>query len=487
MKKVSLIIILTIYSAFTTLTAGNIWAFLSYATFDSPEGPYIETYLSVDAKSVLFLEQENGKFMGTVNIVMTFKQNDEIKAFKKYELKSPEVTDTINRDFEFIDQQRFLLPNGKYDFEIVLIDQNEPVDAKPYAQTVTINYPAEKPAVSGIELVKKYTRSDNPSEINKSGFDLVPYVYSFYPVREGKLIFYCEIYNMDKAVGEGQKYLVSYFVETLENGQTVKGLGKNKKETAKNINVLLAELNINNLPTGNYNLIVEARDQQNQVVGARKFFFQRSNPYAKMTLDDLTMFDATSSFVDKFTNIDTLREYVNSTYPISSALEKSFLKGNRKTADMEILQQYFLGFWQRRNPNDPEKLWKEYKYQVEVAEHNFGTPVKRGYQTDRGRVFLQYGPPNVRSERYNEPSNYPYEIWQYYSLVNQTNRKFVFYSPDMVTSDFFLLHSDAIGELNNPRWQIDLRSRVYQTVDITETQVINSWGDMQDDYWTLPN
>ncbi|MBL7137508.1 MAG: GWxTD domain-containing protein [Bacteroidales bacterium] len=487
MKKYLIIIFLMIWSGMASVTGGNLWAYLSYATFNSPEGPYIETYLSVDANSVVFTRLNDGKFQGTVNIIMTFKLDNEIKAFKKYELKSPIVADTNKIDFHFIDQQRFLLPNGTYEFEVQLSDQNKKAEVTPYSQTVTVKYPVGKPAISGIELVKSYTRSDNASEINKSGYDLIPYVYSFYPQSDSKLIFYCELYNMGKTVGEGEKYLLTYFVETLENGQRVKDLAKVKKETAKEVTVVLADLNIINLPTGNYHLVVEARDQQNQVIASRKLFFQRSNPYARLTIDDLSLANPVNSFVEKYTNIDTLREFVSSTYPVSSALEKNFLKGNLRTADLATLQQYFLGFWQRRNAEDPEKAWEAYKYMVEVAQHNFGTPVKKGYQTDRGRVFLQYGAPNVRAERYNEPSNYPYEIWQYYTLGNQSNRKFVFYSPDMVTSDFFLLHSDAIGEIHNTRWQVDLRSRIYQTIDITDTQVINSWGDMQDDYWTLPN
>jgi len=487
MKKYLIIIFLILLSGMASITGENLWAYLTYATFNSPEGPYIETYLAVDAKSVVYKKLSDGNFQGTVNILMTFKLNNEIKAFKKYELKSPAVADTAKRDFHFIDQQRFLLPNGTYEFEVQLSDQNKKAEVTPYAQTITISYPKDKPAISGIELVKSYSHSEKATEINKSGYDLIPYVYSFYPQTDSKLIFYCELYNVGKQVGAGEKYLLTYFIETLENGQRVKDLAKIKKETAKEVTAVLADLNIVNLPTGNYHLVVEARDQQNQVITSRKLFFQRSNPYAQLTINDLAAANPANSFVEKYTNIDSLREYVSSTYPISSALEKNFLKGNLKTASHEVLQQYFLGFWQRRDANDPEQAWNAYKYMVEVTEHNFGTPVKRGYQTDRGRVFLQYGAPNVRAERYNEPSNYPYEIWQYYTLPNQSNRKFVFYSPDMVTSDFFLLHSDAIGEIHNTRWQVDLRSRIYQTIDITDTQVINSWGDMQDDYWTLPN
>ncbi|MFH1159987.1 MAG: GWxTD domain-containing protein [bacterium] len=488
MKRFFAIISLSLFLSSSGADARNLWAYLSYATFSSPDGPYIETYLSVDASTVLFVRQEDGNYQAAVNIIMTFKQNDEIKAYKKYELKSPTVADTMNRNFQFIDQQRFLLPNGMYDFEVQLMDQNKKgqLAPMPYTQTVTIDYPAGKPAVSGIELIKSYTKNEAQSAISKSGFDLVPFVFSFYPSVDNRMIFYFEVYHMDQYAGAGEKYLLSYFVETFENSQLVRDLAKSKKEIAKPVTPILADFNINNLPTGNFNLAVEVRDQKNNVLASRKLFFQRSNPNAEMIMEDLTMANTVSSFVEKYTYADSLREYVSSTYPISSALEKNFLKGNLKTASLGVLQQYFLGFWQRRDPANPQKAWENYKYQVEVAQHNFGTPVKKGYQTDRGRVFLQYGAPNVRVERANEPSNYPYEIWQYYSLGNQTNRKFVFYSPDMVTSDFFLLHSDAIGEIYNPRWQVDLRSRMYQTLDISDTQVINAWGDMQEDYWTLP-
>jgi len=129
----------------------------------------------------------------------------------------------------------------------------------------------------------------------------------------------------------------------------------------------------------------------------------------------------------------------------------------------------------------------DYRTQVVIAQENFGNIIKKGYQTDRGRVFLQYGPPNAREGHYNEPSTYPYEIWQYYTLnQNQRNKRFVFYSPDMVTADFTLLHSDAIGEVYEPRWKVFLRSKMMAPVDLQDDQVIRSWGDVEEDAWDLP-
>jgi GWxTD domain-containing protein len=468
--------------------ARNLWAFLTYGTFNSPDGPYVETYLSVAGNSVNYVKTVNGKFQATVNILMTFKQNNEIKAFKKYELNSPGIDDTTKVNYEFIDEQRFQIPNGTYDFELQITDKNSQVKPVPYSQSVVIDFQADKPSFSGIQLVKSYKKSETPSIITKSGYDLVPYVYNFYPGNEDKMIFYSELYNMDKIIPEGQKYVLSYFLESFETHITLFEFAKVKKEITRPVAVTLAEFYIGNLATGNYNLVFEARNQQNEIVASQKIFFQRSNPDAKLTFTELTNENATNSFVEKITQSDSLKEFISCTFPISTGMEKAFIKDVLKKSTLQDMQKYFYGFWLRRDPNNPEKAWLAYKEQVKIANYNFKTPVKKGYQTDRGRVYLEYGPPNTRSERPSEPSTYPYEIWHYYTLNNnQRNKRFVFYSPDMVTNDYFILHSDATGEIHNPTWQVDLQSRSYAPVDLSDTQTINSWGDMAKDYWELPN
>ena len=106
----------------SSVSAKNLWAYLTYATFNSPEGPYVETYLSIAGNSVKWIKQDDGKFKATVNVLMTFKNKNDIKAYKKYELNSNEIADTSNLNFQFIDQQRFQIANGTYNFEIQLSD-----------------------------------------------------------------------------------------------------------------------------------------------------------------------------------------------------------------------------------------------------------------------------------------------------------------------------------------------------------------------------
>jgi GWxTD domain-containing protein len=335
--------------------------------------------------------------------------------------------------------------------------------------------------------VKSYTKNDHSSALSKSGYDLIPSIYNFYSGSDAKLAFYCELYGMDKAVAKDQKYLLTYYLESFESNIKFNDFARSYKETPKPVNVLLADINIKDLATGNYNLVIEARNPNNEVVLSKKVFIQRNNPNTTFSLVQVNSTDITGSFAEKISNADSLREYINSTFPISTGYEKDFINNALKKTNLNTMQKYFLSFWLQRSPSNPESAWLAYKAQVSIAQANFGTPVKRGYQTDRGRVFLQYGPPNARDAHYAEPNTYPYEIWQYYTLNNsQRNKKFVFYSPDMVTSDFILLHSDAIGEQNDPTWKVFLRNKMVSPMDIGETQVVNVWGDYSQDSWDLP-
>ena len=116
----------------------------------------------------------------------------------------------------------------------------------------------------------------------------------------------------------------------------------------------------------------------------------------------------------------------------------------------------------------------------------FATGIKKGYTTDRGRVFLKYGEPNTRSVFPSEPNAYPYEIWHYYKIDNFSNKRFVFYSPDVVTNDFPLLHSDMPGHINYPQWRVQLHKRTNQPIDMDTEGQGGHYGSRANDYYNNP-
>ena len=96
------------------------------------------------------------------------------------------------------------------------------------------------------------------------------------------------------------------------------------------------------------------------------------------------------------------------------------LKKATPSERIELMKQ----FWQARNPNgerEKNPLLEEFIMRVEEANTRFPWGNLQGWQTDRGRIFIVYGPPD--DIRYKiDSSRTMYEIWHY----DEIGREFVF-------------------------------------------------------------
>lgn len=479
--------------------AADVTAYLTYATFNVPEkGPYIETYLSVIGNSVKFVKNAKGNYQGVVDIAINFSQNGVIKNARKYTLNSPEVSDTTKGFPNFIDQQRFALPDGSYTMELSISDKNQKRE-KPFTTLVpiTVDFPDDRVMLSDIQLLESYVKSISPTVITKSGYDLVPYVSTFYPENTNKIKIYTEIYNSKKILGAEQKIVLNYYIESYESKIKLSDYTAFSRQTANDVNILLTEFNIESLPTCNYNLVVEVRDKENKIQAERKCFIQRKNKQGALSLDDLKALDVSKTFVSYYKSVDTLTEYIHSLRPISGPSEIQFAENQLKGNKLELMQQFFYNFWKSRSATEPQLTWLEYYKEVMKVNKEFSTFNLKGYDTDRGRVYLQYGAPNSMNKVDSEPSAYPYEIWQYDVLIDKTqsltnqnnkqsNKKFIFYNPDLVTNRYPLIHSNARGEIVNNSWELLIHKRNNHSNNLDDEKVPGHFGGNAEDNFNNP-
>ena len=77
--------------------------------------------------------------------------------------------------------------------------------------------------------------------------------------------------------------------------------------------------------------------------------------------------------------------------------------------------QLLADFWARRNPNPTSKdnsFKQEHYRRLSYANEHFAAAIP-GFETDRGRIYILYGPPD-RIDPHPSPSDgYPYEVWHY--------------------------------------------------------------------------
>jgi hypothetical protein len=91
-------------------------------------------------------------------------------------------------------------------------------------------------------------------------------------------------------------------------------------------------------------------------------------------------------------------------------------------------------------------------------------------------------------ESVDEPGASPYQLWHYSEVAHQRNTRFVFMSKDSAANDYQLIHSDVVGEVNNPRWQMEIYSRYFgqPSEGIDQTEFQNSWGSHAGDLYNNP-
>ena len=453
----------------------NMRAYLSYSIFNTPVNePYVETYLTVNGNSIGYLMLDDGSYQGTVEVQILFKIGDSIVNYAKYDLLGPMLKDTLEKKLDFIDVQRYALPVGNYNIEISLVDKNSDQTKKTSYDTFTIEFPDDNMAFSDIELLSSYKESDKEGVLEKNGYELTPYIFNYYPQSVDQLSFYIELYN-SKTVLDNAPFLLTSYVRPFEIDKKLDQYFHRKRVNPEQVIVVLSSFDIVGLPSGNYLLVVEARSRTNELLTSKEIFFQRYNPDAKPDLN-LVVLNTQNTFVEGIRSRDTLEQYIKYLSPISTDIERAFVKSQLETADDEELRRYLLNFWQERDKLNPEMAWDDYLLRVKQANANFKSVSIEGYRTDRGRVYLQYGQPNVISEQYFEPAAYPYEIWHYYQLGDQRDKKFVFYTHDMVTNDFQLIHSNAVGELSNYRWETIIYRRTWDPNSIDDAIIPSTWG-----------
>ena len=476
----ALFILLLPLSSWSTLRT-----YLDHKVFYAPGlGTYLEVYVSFDGTTMAYAPTVAGRFQAKVEMTMILKKGEEIVDFKKLEISGPELLE--NEFVDIIDQQRFAVANGDYELELQFKDLNHP-DGQVYShlEPIHIEVDEEKTFFSDIELVSSFDKSTSPSEMTRSGYDVVPFVSDYYPPEVSQLKFYAELYNSHKIIGQDEMFLITYYLEAYETNEKIADMQIFIRSKAQEVNVVMGNMDISSLRSGNYNLVLEARDKENKLIEQEKLYFVRNNPQ-HFTLEELDEIQTQLTFVSVIDDRDTIVEYIYSLQPIASAHEKLFVEEQMPAMDLMELKRYFYSFWTNRNSNQPDVAWQKYRSAVKQVDKYYGSRIKKGYETDRGWVHLKYGAPNSLTNEAHEADAYPYQIWHYYKAGKYNNKRFVFYLPDLVTNDYVLLHSEVPGEIHNERWNAIIHSRNTPLNSLDVYRSNSDSGQEVDEQYVLP-
>ena len=427
-------------------------AYLDSKQFYAPGiGNYIELQLQFVGRSLNYIGEDNG-LKGELMVHMSVSKNAEIVAEDAYRLSSPFMRDSIVDDF--YDIKRFGLEPGEYELSIELADINSTSEPLKASQTIVIDDLSEAISISDIQVAEYAFKGDENSVFYKSGYEIIPRLSTFYPKQLSSIPIYLEVYNTP-LLGDD----VFGIKQTVINASTSKEIEEltvfSRHDTAQVV-PFLREIDISSVGTGKYLLTFTVINKNMKELSTQTYEFERSNDVEINISSTDVILDP--SFQASITH-DSVGYFLESLIPISGPNEVKNIIDITKTKNEENARKYIQLYWAKTTPDNPYEGWIKYKAQVQLVEKIYSTNFQQGFETDRGRVYLQYGSPNQIVDREFSATEYPYEIWQYNKIGAFSNKRFVFYNPDLTNNAYRLLHSDMIGELKNPSWPHELNRR----------------------------
>ncbi|MDQ3017435.1 MAG: GWxTD domain-containing protein [Bacteroidota bacterium] len=437
---------------------------MEISRFRTETSTYVEMSLYIVGSSLTCWPGLSGEY--GVNYTVLIKDSaDHILSGNKYRLSN---TTCPARDL--IDVRRFNLTPGVYNIEVELVDFLDSLNKVTVLQTITINAPAHKASLSDIQLFSVIrTDIDGTSALHKSGMYLEPLAFGYFYPTLSRMNIYAESYHADQLTG--QPYL-QYTISAV-GGNIPPPIVAYRKVDKKPISSNVYQIDITTLITGPYLLETSLFDGNKILVDSRKIQFSRYSPEADSIFLASGALNIETSFAKSIPE-DSLDYALKAMVPIVGSNQVEIMNGLLKKGNADAKQFFIHRYWTEEAGKYGGQAYTAYMKVARYADQLFGSGFGYGFETDRGYLFLKYGKPDDIVEVEDEPSAPPYEIWFYntFPSTHQNNVKFLFYNPSLAKNAYKLLHSNAIGEVKNEQWELELyRDALSETPGVGEKQM----------------
>lgn len=337
----------------------------------------------------------------------------------------------------YIDIIQYNLLPGKYEIKLTMQDSvNGDIDGI-NEYFLTVRDFSEQFSISDIYFIAGIQKANNEASDIKNGFEkngyiLIPNIKrSYFNIKNNRLLIYYEINNFIFDSEGNAYYHVYYSITDMEEKEVKSGSKKWLIASAPGI-ARFESVSIEDLSPGNYKIKIEAVDVKNNTSASiTSYFFISAPPQQYVSLLPMTE--------------DDIKKYTKQMLYVATDKEIEIFK----QLDKEAKQYFLLDFWKSKDPDpitDENEFMREHFKRVVYADANF----KGGVESDMGRIYITYGPPQDIERVYSNMRNFMSVIIWYYALEGEVEFVFVDRIGD---GTYSLVHSTKFGEYSDPGWR----------------------------------
>ena len=416
---------------------------------------YIEFYYSFGQKGLAQTQTDSTVLLeGILDIEITDTSTNTTVIDREWKINH-EIIDTSDMNKSLVGIISFILPASEYVCVISGRNFNDSTIIRTYKEPIKVApFVGNTLSISNIQIASNILQeSPNKSSVfYKNSFEIIPLPTSIFGENLPVLFHYFELYNLQNLNNNFPLKLSTLVYNS--RGDIFYRKSKNLTKTTDS-RVEVGTIPVNKFPTDSYTLSVSLIDSIGSygVSSSKKFYVL--NP--SVEINDSIYSQITDVFATHFGAM--AEEELDDLFQKSKyiATHQEIDQYNSLTGK-EGKQKFLYQFWNVRD-SEPSaarnEFYLEYLKRIEVSNQQFAALGKKGWQTDRGRVFLKYGEPSEIERFPNQIDSKPYEIW----LYNEIEGGIIFIFADLTSfSDYQLIHSTARGELRDDNWQRRIRS-----------------------------
>ncbi len=460
MKHIFTLLLLTV-----SLQAWSINASVEFLRFSTIEKQYLEVNYRIFANSLAISDAESAnQVLSTILIY----RGEEIVDYQKNLL----VGSNTEISTDLLDVRRFLLQPGDYRVVVELEDQNGLKQVFKVEKQVSIEAQKDM-SMSDIMLLATISQSDEESPMVRNGVYMEVLPHAYYGKDLDVLISYLEVYGLQ----DQDKYYCSYeIISGYDSATETQEVVKYKRLESKELQACLLKLDISDIASGDYHLVVNVYNGNKEIVDSKASTFVRVNPKADIANLSKGMNRINNSFVTDIV-IDSLDYYLKAIAPIVNEPKRSMLDELLDNGSTLAKRRFIYDYWSASSGEDAKGASEAYMKIARAVDRNFFNGTSYGFDTDMGYVFLRYGKPDDALVVDDELSAFPYQIWRFNKILTtgENNVKFLFYAPSLSHKDYRLLHSTCRVEYQNPSWEAELYRKIPEEVvgNASEVRTVN--------------
>lgn len=408
---------------------------------------FVEMYYGI-AEDALTYALDSGRYTGAAIVKYIVRADSGIVATKEWR-----VPHTLDDSVRFHKSQIMtglesvaLLP-GTHTISLIAYDGRDSQRSDSIDLVIPVQqFPTDKETFSDIELCTMIRSStDQQSIFYKNTLEIIPNPGRMFGVGLPILYYYAEVYNL--AAGQSQSAMTIHSAVVDATGKEVVVRDKTKPRLHE-ASVEVGTMNLSALRGGTYSMRVSLLDSLRGVITSteKKFFIYKPGTILDST--DLNATDLPSNEYAFMTEADVDREAAYIRYILGESEQSQY----EALTVLKAKQQFLSDFWKRRDEGTASGVSvgkKDYFKRIETANRSFSSGSWEGWKTDRGRVYVLYGPYDEVERFPNSAESSPYEIWHYNSL--QGGVIFVFVDRNDL-GDYMLVHSTHRDELHEENW-----------------------------------